>query len=386
MKLPFSFGLTLALRVLLPGSILTLGLAPIFQSWINVLGIKIDAIAAFTFGTVLIGWVINATDMGVYKIFEGRDCRPQWLCLFFRNRQHKRIERIKGRINKYIDKVEANGSQIAKEHFGQKASEVWVKLREYPIDSEGLIQVDLPFRLGNVIYGYEGYSAREYGKDAVFYWPKLWLSLDTDVRRELDEQQAMADSGVYLATVLVVLGSLYLGYSIGLLFNYYYCSHEIDTASYVVHKYAVSSVAAYLAAFLAYTIAIRLHVQYGETFKAVFDQFHSRVDFEQMALASYDKVTQKPSPQITNPLRAMMFMMYRRVYCPICNVDFASGKLDSHMSSKHGITLKDRQEQIAQNAYFRAQQRGFLDGTPEQDWLDAEKEIDNAIKNSAEDS
>jgi hypothetical protein len=43
------------------------------------------------------------------------------------------------------------------------------------------------------------------------------------------------------------------------------------------------------------------------------------------------------------------------------------------------LSPEERQRMIAEAAYYRALQRGFADGTPEQDWYLAEAEIENAI-------
>lgn len=43
------------------------------------------------------------------------------------------------------------------------------------------------------------------------------------------------------------------------------------------------------------------------------------------------------------------------------------------------ITSEERHRLIAQAAYLRAEKRGFQNGDPEQDWLEAEKEIDAAL-------
>jgi DUF2934 family protein len=39
------------------------------------------------------------------------------------------------------------------------------------------------------------------------------------------------------------------------------------------------------------------------------------------------------------------------------------------------ITPEERYRMVAEGAYFRAQQRGFVGGDPLQDWLDAEAEV-----------
>jgi hypothetical protein len=46
---------------------------------------------------------------------------------------------------------------------------------------------------------------------------------------------------------------------------------------------------------------------------------------------------------------------------------------------RHGIPPEERQRLIAQAAYLRAERRGFSGGSPEQDWLLAEAEIDSIL-------
>ena len=43
------------------------------------------------------------------------------------------------------------------------------------------------------------------------------------------------------------------------------------------------------------------------------------------------------------------------------------------------VTAAQRQHMIAEAAYFRAQQRGFQYGDPQQDWLAAEAGIDQML-------
>lgn len=40
------------------------------------------------------------------------------------------------------------------------------------------------------------------------------------------------------------------------------------------------------------------------------------------------------------------------------------------------ISSEQRHQMICNAAYYRAERRGFTDGSPEQDWLDAEAEVD----------
>jgi hypothetical protein len=45
-----------------------------------------------------------------------------------------------------------------------------------------------------------------------------------------------------------------------------------------------------------------------------------------------------------------------------------------------GTDAGERLQRIAIAAYYRAERRGFVGGSPEQDWLEAEAEVDGARK------
>lgn len=48
-------------------------------------------------------------------------------------------------------------------------------------------------------------------------------------------------------------------------------------------------------------------------------------------------------------------------------------------SGSGAVTPEQRYRMICDAAYFRAEQRGFIGGSPEQDWRDAENEIDQKL-------
>jgi len=54
----------------------------------------------------------------------------------------------------------------------------------------------------------------------------------------------------------------------------------------------------------------------------------------------------------------------------------------SEKSSKLVVTAEQRSQMIRELAYLKAELRGFSDGSPEQDWLAAELEIDNRLAQS----
>ena len=50
-----------------------------------------------------------------------------------------------------------------------------------------------------------------------------------------------------------------------------------------------------------------------------------------------------------------------------------------HIHAGAGVDVNARRRLIEERAYFMAERRGFTCGSPEQDWLEAEREIDNLL-------
>jgi hypothetical protein len=48
-------------------------------------------------------------------------------------------------------------------------------------------------------------------------------------------------------------------------------------------------------------------------------------------------------------------------------------------TAEPSIDTETRRQLIAETAYLRAERRGFSGGSPEQDWLEAEREINNLL-------
>src|SRR3569832_1584601 len=60
----------------------------------------------------------------------------------------------------------------------------------------------------------------------------------------------------------------------------------------------------------------------------------------------------------------------------------AASKTTPPMRSRTG-SAEEREKMIAQAAYLRAEQRGFMGGDPVADWLEAEAEIDSRLSQSS---
>lgn len=54
-------------------------------------------------------------------------------------------------------------------------------------------------------------------------------------------------------------------------------------------------------------------------------------------------------------------------------------KTSRRSTSDKAVSPEQRQHMIAEAAYYRAEQRGFQGGNPQQDWLESEAEIDKLL-------
>ena len=193
MKLPFSFSLKFAFRLLLPGFILSLGIFPVLQTILDRLKLTITSETVFFISVVIVGWIFVIFDMPIYMAFEGRRYWPKPLWNYFKRLEERRLRKV------------IRDSQSPDVTTYLEAS---VELRRFPMEEDGNYCVKFPTRIGNLIAAYEMYSERSYGMDSIFYWYRIWLTLDKEVREEIDNQQALADSTIYVITALNICGLL----------------------------------------------------------------------------------------------------------------------------------------------------------------------------------
>jgi len=57
-----------------------------------------------------------------------------------------------------------------------------------------------------------------------------------------------------------------------------------------------------------------------------------------------------------------------------------SRKKTASADTSSNITAEERRRMITEAAYYLAEQRGFSGGSPEQDWIQAEREIDRVLQ------
>jgi hypothetical protein len=115
-----------------------------------------------------------------------------------------------------------------------------------------------------------------YRLDAPFFWTRIWVKMDKDLREELDEAQSIADSILYTCV------ALYL--SSGLSFFYWVMSC-INLPFEILSGPPTTLVAVgfvtFIFAQILYQASFFAHARYGELFKAVFDLYSNDLSFPQ---------------------------------------------------------------------------------------------------------
>ena len=184
-------------------------------------------------------------------IKEGRRYWPKLLWNYFKSLEEKRLKRILR---------ETKSSDI------RKYLEASVKLRRFPMENNGNYYVEFPTRIGNLIAAYEMYPKRSYGMDSIFYWYRIWLTLDQDLREEIDNQQALADSTIYVIAALNLCGLLCIIYALLQMINNQLI--KILPNEYLLVGLAIL---AFIVSYCIYRFSLHIHASFGEIFKSVFD-------------------------------------------------------------------------------------------------------------------
>ncbi len=260
MKLPFEFNLKLFFRLLLPGFLLAIGFFPLIKTLLDHAWKGISDAYILTFSAIILGWLVVVLDMPIYIAFEGRRYWPKFLWNLLIDCENKRLNKLIAKTRQKDDWREYLESSV--------------EIRRFPMNKDGEYEVRYPTRLGNLVAAYEDYPDRIYGMDPIFYWPRIWLTLDKELREEIDGQQAIADSVIYVSASLLVCSLLYVIYatlqSIG--------SRFIDYAPAALASWGIA-ITTFALAYMIYNWSFHIHYQFGETFKSTFDLYHVRLDF-----------------------------------------------------------------------------------------------------------
>jgi hypothetical protein len=295
-KLPFDFGIRFVLRLVWPGAILAAALFPIGRE-VRALAYPAasDPILFAVLGLVA-GFALLLFDMPIYMILEGRRYWPERLRLRGVRREAARLAKIRA----VADSAQDSAVRV---EYDLRAS-------EFPTDRvSGEPAARYPTRLGNLLASFETYPTVKYGIDGVFFWPRLWVSIDKDLREELDSAQAIVDGAVYSCAafaVSAVLCATYAAIGVGE-------SRELWLGAAVTS--AIFSI-------ICYRAALPRYAQYGELVAAVFDQHRKKLEFDALVtdLDAHLNDTRTPARSERETARAawrfLRWHRYRRSGAP----------------------------------------------------------------------
>lgn len=302
MKLPFDFATKFILRLVLPGALLSAILWPVLLVVRNALGLAVAEMAMLPIAIGVLGWLILLLDMPIYMLAEGRRYWPQRLRALGLRYQNWRLG--------YLQKKK-NAATIG----SPKRLELSLKIREYPLKADGTNLAIYPTRLGNLIHASETYPDRKYGIDGVFGWYRLWVSIDKDLRAELDDRQALVDSALYSSLIVAFATPVCLMYAALQLWAPGYAPQHLPSPA----KLLALAVLAAPVAFLLYRATLHAQAQYGELFCALFDQYRAKLNcsvlIDELAAGMGDAQlrTEPPRRKARAVVRFLKWHRYRTV-------------------------------------------------------------------------
>jgi hypothetical protein len=272
-KLPFDFATKFILRLILPGALFAALLWPLAAAAVAALGPQAPPAIVIPVLILVTGWLTLLLDMPIYMLFEGRRFWPGGLRARLVKREEKRLQRL-------ID----GRTAAKKKKDSARASELAVDTLDFPLSEAGDPYAAYPTRLGNLLTAIETYPDSKYGIDGVWGWSRLWVTVDKDLRGEMDDQQAVADSGIYAAFVFLCAFPILIAYAAiawlrpGVL-------PELPSPRLLL----AFAAAAPFTAWALYRLSLPAQRQYGELFKALFDQHRSKLEVEDIvdALAAH---------------------------------------------------------------------------------------------------
>lgn len=156
------------------------------------------------------GFAIQKFDLAILRFFEGY-WHP-WLNPI-RDRliaqQQKACDRLDNRWQRLKHKQsQANFTAADREQL----SKIDGQLRQFPVQRDRI----MPTQLGNILRAAESQPAIKYGLDAIICWPRLWLVLPDNAKKDLQEARADLNTAarVWLWGILFLIWAVWAWWAI----------------------------------------------------------------------------------------------------------------------------------------------------------------------------
>jgi len=268
LKFPFDFSLSLVFRLLFPGMVLAAVMWPVIAVLLSFARVSVDAKLGLPIAAVMFGWFVVLADQPIYILYEGRS----WWPAKYRKRAIEKLSKQLSASSDLADKLYAEGDP--------RNIEYYIRELDFPLDKDGRPYAASPTRLGNIVEAFETYSNSVYGIDAIFYWPRLWIMLDKDLRNTLDESQAVADGALYVSFSLLLGLPIVFAYAVGGWLSFHPGWRLFDLPDLPGPFWtSLTFIVMLLLSRATYELCLWQQRVYGDLFRSLFDQFQDKLAF-----------------------------------------------------------------------------------------------------------
>jgi hypothetical protein len=291
-KAPFDLGLRFVLRLILPGAVAAAALFPVATDLRTLASPGVGDATLFVAAGLVAGFTMLLLDMPIYMLLEGRRFWPERLRAWGIRRQAARLTKIRTAADTETDEA--------------RQVELDLLAAEYPLDRKtGDPVARYPTRLGNLLASFETYPNVKYGLDGVFHWSRLWVTIDKDLREELDSAQAIVDGAIYACAAFAFAALTFLAYA--------------ATRGPRPDLWLIAAAASAILSFACYRGALPRYAQYGQLFAGVFDQHRDKLKTTAV-VADLDQhmrtVLPAPRPERETARAAWRFLRWHRYRRP----------------------------------------------------------------------
>jgi hypothetical protein len=252
--------------VALPGALVGLALLPLVDWIAQLLQIHLPVEVPETVSVALLaGIALSLLNDAIYQFYEGRLLWPEPVCRLGIRAMQRHRDALYRRVTEAYAKTDHSQYDALSDELRHG----------FPTNEAGAPVVSAPTLMGNILASYESYPLRRYDIPGAFFWTRLWLLLDKDVRDEVDGAWAETDGLMHLAAGLLTAGSAYALAFVGIATGQLVGIQPLASVS--APRTALFALALIAGSYLAYWMSLPGHVRNGELYKSIFDLHHTKL-------------------------------------------------------------------------------------------------------------